>query len=55
MKVIINTHYCSVEEFDKLIEYLTKECWDFRVVEKEIEPKQVERRDTNGLHQSKST
>jgi len=26
----INTHYCSREEYEALIEYLEKESWDFK-------------------------
>ena len=29
-KIIIHPHYCSREEYQELIEYLKKNCWDYK-------------------------
>lgn len=29
-KIIIDPHYCSREEYEQLLQYLTDNCWDFR-------------------------
>lgn len=36
MKILINTHYCSREELKTLLNYLKRECWDHRIIGKEV-------------------
>lgn len=31
--ILINPHFCSLEEFKELIEYLHEKKWDFKFVE----------------------
>jgi hypothetical protein len=31
-KIIINPHYCHIDEYNELKEYLTRKCWDWQEV-----------------------
>jgi hypothetical protein len=32
-KIVINPHHCSQEEYDNLIEHLNNECWDYEIID----------------------
>tara|TARA_B100000902_G_scaffold42443_1_gene50215 strand:+ start:1355 stop:1474 length:120 start_codon:yes stop_codon:yes gene_type:complete len=34
MIIKINTHHCTREELKELLDYLEKQCWDYRKEEK---------------------
>ena len=32
-KIVIFPHYCTEEEYGELIDFLERECWDYREVQ----------------------
>ena len=40
-KITIDPHHCSREEYQELIDYLERNCWDYKQEEQEEEKKEV--------------